>query len=119
MTKRDRLHQIHRWLQDRFVAPFPTRLVIKQLNPPGKAIDQLGGCDRYFKPDEFVLVVEKRLNWRLSIEVLLHEYAHAISWPMGAREDYEPEHLDEWGLAYAKIYRAFYDEGGDVEAKEY
>lgn len=64
-------------------------------------LDDLDGkC--YFKDDHFVIRINKNLSCEHAIDVLLHEYAHTISWKK------EPDdHGPLWGVAYSNIYRLF------------
>ena len=119
--KSDRLRQIHRWLSMAHPTPWPTRLRVESLTPRGKPVVEYGDASLYEVPEGnyFVLRVEKRLRWHTAIEVLLHEYAHAMAWPAGELEKTHPDHSEEWGLAYSRIYRDFYDEGGCEEARDF
>ena len=108
-SKKGRLNQVHRWLQAVFPTPYPTALKVITL-PRGDS----GDCTRQGR--QFTIRIHNKLLWTSAIEILLHEYAHAMSWPMGKLADHEPDHNDAWGLAYAKLYRAFQEEGGDVES---
>ncbi len=108
-SKKLRLHQVHRWLQIQFPTPYPTILKVMRL-PRG----DMGDCTKGGR--RFVIRVHEDLLWVSSIEILLHEYAHAMSWPPGKLEVHEPDHSDTWGLAYAKVYRAFQEDGGDQES---
>lgn len=111
-SKRLRLHQVHRWLQARF--PCPRRTVLRVEKLPHR---ELGACDRVGK--ELVLRVSPTIGWESAIEILLHEYAHAMTWPLAKHEHRVADHSDEWGLAYAKLYRAFQERGGDLEANNF
>lgn len=46
------------------------------------------------------------------IEVLLHEWAHVLRWD-------NMKHDDGFWRCYGRIYRGFYDEGGDRESWEF
>ncbi len=52
----------------------------------------------------FRIEISCALNLNMKLEILLHEWAHVISW-FGA--GYKEDHPGEWGLAYARIYREF------------
>jgi predicted SprT family Zn-dependent metalloprotease len=54
----------------------------------------------------FKIRINRRTSLTQRIDSILHEWAHVLTW-FGAGH-YE-EHPDEWGLCYAKIYRAFMD----------
>lgn len=64
-------------------------------------LDDLDGkCFR--KNNQFFIKINKKLDCNHAIDVLLHEYAHTISWRK------EPDdHGPLWGVAYSNIYRLF------------
>lgn len=56
-------------------------------------------------PDKlFLIFINRKRNLSTKLNTLLHEWAHCLTW-FGA--DLVEEHSDEWGLSYAKLYRAF------------
>ena len=61
-------------------------------------IDGLCEC----KNDKFIVKVNKKLPENYSIDVLIHEIAHAVAW--GKDPDV---HGPNWGKAYSKVYRIF------------
>ncbi len=50
------------------------------------------------------LGIKNKLDCHIKIEILLREWARFISC-LG--DGHEEDHPDDWGLAYAKIYRTF------------
>jgi len=58
-----------------------------------------------FKDDHFLIKVNQLLNEDHSIDVLLHEVGHAMSWDKD-----KDVHGRNWGIAYSKIYRKFLDD---------
>tara|TARA_R100000458_G_C8278175_1_gene254049 strand:- start:1648 stop:1995 length:348 start_codon:yes stop_codon:yes gene_type:complete len=54
----------------------------------------------------FMIRVSQELSKAETLEVLVHEWAHAISWTSGHGRI--RDHGAEWGLAYASAYRAIY-----------
>ena len=116
-TKRGRLQQIARWLAEAHPAPYPVTLRFVKLSPPGKAIDTYGDC--VLDQGRFTIRIEPRLRWRTATEVLLHEWAHARAWPHRRLEAHTPDHGSTWGVEYAALYEAFYDELGDEAADAY
>jgi hypothetical protein len=42
-----------------------------------------------------------------------------MAWKHASMEAYTSDHSDEWGLAFSKLYRHFYDDGGDMESGEF
>ncbi len=65
--------------------------------------EQLGDCTRHGK--RLIIRVNPKLTWRIGNDILMHEYAHAMSWPAANMEARVPDHSDEWALAYARLYR--------------
>jgi hypothetical protein len=59
-----------------------------------------GLCEK--KDDKFIIKVSSNLNENYSIDVLIHEVAHAVAW------DKDTDiHGPNWGRAYSKVYRLF------------
>jgi hypothetical protein len=115
--KRERLHQIHRWLQDQFPAPYKTELKVVQIGPSGRPPSPQGDCARVGR--KMLIRVDRRLPWAVAIDTLIHEYAHGYVWEAPSIEDTREHHGSEWGVAYAKIYQAFYDNEGWQESREF
>ena len=71
-----------------------------------------GDCT--LEPSRFRIRVSSRLPDEFAIEVLIHEWAHALSWPRGQKRcsyRWQPmairgpiDHDAAWGRAYAKVY---------------
>jgi hypothetical protein len=75
-------------------------------NEDGSYGDFRHGCS-----DHFLIVMRNTLTELESTEVLIHEWAHGLTWrpasiwaPWQAMP--QPIHGHEWGLAYARAYRA-------------
>ena len=75
-----------------------------------------GTCTR--RRNRFVITISERLDEKTGIEVLLHEWAHAICWThrLDAIAKAPPEdtnalerisHGAEWGVAYGLVWRTF------------
>ena len=109
--KADRLHSIHDYLQCKFITPFPTVLIIYGEDGNGGMPDDVMGTASKSKGKIFI-TLDGTLERSRMIEILAHEYAHAYCWTYPRVEEYRPHHSDEWGLAYAKIYRDLWEEGG-------
>jgi hypothetical protein len=67
----------------------------------------------------FLIRIDSRLVWEVAIDILLHEVAHCVAWPHKKLHKERPDHSDEWGLAFARIYRRFHEEDGDLDSYEY
>lgn len=52
--------------------------------------------------DRFIIKISKKLSENYSIDVLIHEFAHAVAW-----EKDTDIHGPNWGRAYSKVYRKF------------
>jgi len=72
------------------------------------------------EPSRFRIRVSHRLPEEFAIEVLIHEWAHALSWPRGQQRcsyRWQPiairgpiDHNAVWGRAYSKVYCKVYFE---------
>ena len=75
-----------------------------------KTGDNEGYC---FKQNgKFHIRISSDLEESKVIDVLLHEWAHTLSWSRkldkATHEEFEKiVHGPEWGMAYAKVYRLF------------
>jgi hypothetical protein len=83
---------------------FPTKKPVKTRRLTGikRAKDYRGVCwleqNKYF-----VIHVNRSCSFATQVDILLHEWAHALTW-FGSDND---DHGDEWALAQGRIYRAF------------
>jgi len=59
-----------------------------------------GQCEKI--NDRFIIKINTNLIENYSIDVLLHEWAHALAWGKDA-----DIHGPNWGKAYSKVYRMF------------
>lgn len=107
-TKRVRLLQIERWLRANFRTPYPVSVHVLDELPKGV----LGLCHQ--RRRRIYIGIAKKKSLELQVESLFHEWAHAMSHRhanMERQRDHRP-HDEEWGLALAKIYSKYHDEGG-------
>jgi hypothetical protein len=51
----------------------------------------------------FVIRISRFMDEQSAIMTLLHEWAHALVWEVPGAKD----HGAEWGVAYARVYRAY------------
>lgn len=108
--KRNRLHSIHNYLKSKFITPFPTRLIV--IDPKDKKISQkIMGTSSRVKGSIYI-TIDGNLEYSRAAEVLAHEYSHAMTWTFKRLESVRAHHCDEWGLAYARVYRDLWEEGG-------
>jgi hypothetical protein len=73
--------------------------------------DEDGTCqlvyDRRGRPDHFRILIRRGIKDRsLLWHVLVHEYAHALTWGTTAGIEH---HGDDWGIMQARVYRALED----------
>ena len=112
--KEDRLRQIYRWLKYSYPTPYPTKLRFIVGTKPRSVQGYVSLNRRHL-----VICIDTKYPLHACIDTAIHEYAHAAAWKHASMDAYVSDHSDEWGLAYAKIYRNFNDEGGDLESGEF
>ncbi len=61
-----------------------------------------GLCEK--KDNKFIIKINPNLTENYSIDVLIHEVAHAVAWGKDA-----DIHGPNWGRAYSRVYRLFLD----------
>lgn len=102
MTRKRELEALFKAMRRRF----PTRERVRlRIHPFNRGADCFGSCSY----DESTRTFEIELDSRAmrgpigrAVEVLLHEYAHALAWTT-------PDHGNRWALAYGKLYRWHFD----------
>lgn len=87
-------HQLVRTLKRDLPAKYPVS--VRRVTVPR---DEFGHC--MLNRRKFIINIDRFLPEWLAIEVLLHEWAHCLSW---SEKEY---HSDQWGVAYSQTYRAF------------
>ena len=102
-------HRVVELLQQLLPAKLP---VIVRLGSPGAGC--LGYCSRL--KSTFRICIDSRLSEEFAIEVLMHEYAHALAWPrksddlassrLPRAQRQRPFHGTDWGKAYSQVYCA-------------
>lgn len=112
--KSERIRQIYEWLKFSYPTPYPTKLKLVRGTKPLSDQGYVMLKDRHL-----VLHIDTKYPLHAAIDTVLHEYAHAVAWKHASMDAYVADHSNEWGLAFAKIYRDFNDEGGDVESWEF
>ena len=128
-SNRDRVMQVGRCLAVRFPTPYPVTLRCPKkiaAHRNEEAIIRLTGYfgETWQEGRKIVIriAVRKGIARYEANSTLLHEWAHAVTLRQSKIEDKRLSHGghdDEWALAYGKIYRWFYDEGGADAAKNY
>jgi hypothetical protein len=106
--KRERIHQIKRWLEDTFpVDPLEVRLRVESMPKIYRGAE--GVCE-WNKDETGVLIrVAKELPLSSGIYSLLHEWAHART---------DVHHDDEFYLELGRIEREFWG-GGSENSRGY
>lgn len=97
LTNRQKWLRTIAWLKNAFPAQKPTSVRTCTIDK-----NILGSAE--LVAGRFEVEIQKNLSFQIKMEVLIHEWAHVISW-FGA--GHEEDHPDDWGLAFAKIYRDF------------
>jgi hypothetical protein len=102
-------YRVAEMLQQVLPAKLP---VIVRLGSPGPYL--LGYCRR--GKSRFHIIISSDISEALAVEMLVHEYAHALAWPrkadfvaasrMPRGQQQRPFHGADWGRAYAKVYCA-------------
>jgi hypothetical protein len=94
-----RIRQIFAQLQALFPTPLPTLLTLST-----KLVEHIGDCQEVTRGGKqyLLLRLEKGLSLNHSLELLFHEYAHALNWrPEGFEED--EDHGPHWGLYMSDV----------------
>lgn len=111
-STRDRVRQVLNWLRAEYPTRYPVVLTFRRLAEGEKG----GECD--LRRRRFHIAITPGLGWYESIELLFHEYAHALTWHYSAAPD-QPDHPDEWSLAFGRLYRRFHDENGYMDSRDF
>lgn len=128
-TVRQRIAQMVTWLEANHPTPYPVEVkwvpkiaAARDDSPAARKAGYVGSC--YWDRGKIRIRLSTRLCGRsfgVAYDTLRHEWAHAVVMP-NERVYRHParnksEHPDEWGVAYARIYRGWVDEGGHEESK--
>jgi hypothetical protein len=106
IPSRKRVKQLELWLRKNFPTPYPVVVHVEKISD-----NVYGECYKW--TGNVTIRINKNIPKAEQLHSLIHEWAHAMTWPNRKLEKSgRPEHPDEWGLAYAKIYRQCFDEGG-------
>lgn len=69
--------------------------------------NNLGTCN--YCNEKFTIVIEKTLDERHAIDILIHEWAHAMTYNEDDDSWSEANmHNSKWGKKYAEIFRGYY-----------
>ncbi len=87
---------------------FPPHMPVRVRSVPAKRLGNLNGSCAFDaecgKIGRFTIEINAQMSFTLRVGVLIHEWAHALTWFSAPNLD---DHSEEWGCAYSRIYRAF------------
>jgi len=115
---RRRLHQVARYLAAYWPAPFPVRLRICRMDRPD---DGIGDTYRPAGANHLVIRIHSGLQTAYAIDTLLHEWAHAATWPASVRhqellERVQGHHDATWKAVHGDILEAWEDGDADMDS---
>ena len=115
IPKRDRLHQIHRWLIHEYGKK--SRLRVEKL--PKDHRDCLGYVD--LEPRIPLIRISKYISRSEAISVLLHEYCHVLSHYKHGPHWYRNHegHDQKFYKVLCEVENRYFYDGGNVESSEY
>jgi hypothetical protein len=103
VTTRKYINKVSRFLRDAVPPAWPVRTRQIAVKDPR----EFGSCS--FVDDgaesHFLIHLRKGMDDDLILFILVHEWAHAVAWT-GVRQDYIEDHDAEWGVAYARCWKA-------------
>ena len=85
----------------KYECPLPVPVTVQRVK-----IRDFGDCDLRTRKDgskAFVVRVNTRMSKVQQVDVLIHEWSHALAWSEDPAVD---AHGPDWGVAYARCYQA-------------
>jgi len=76
-------------------------VIVRRVHIPDDDCFIEGEC-MLIKNKFFYIRINKKMNEYQSMDALIHEWAHTLSW--NTEKDF---HGSKWGVAYAKVYRTY------------
>jgi hypothetical protein len=107
--ERERVRQVFRYLAAHWPAPIPVRLFIRRLALRHQNVAQLTASA---DGRTLILEIDARACFFHAVDVLMHEYAHAVTWRVRGSD-----HGAAWAGTFAAMVTAFEDGGADEESK--
>ena len=101
-----KLREVMRKLRKRVPTDKPIRVIRR---PYPVEINEFMGYCIEGRPG-YRVIVNSNLSPEMQVETLLHEYAHALCWPGQLEVGRIEAHDSLWGIAYARTFRAYYEE---------
>lgn len=89
-------------------------LPVRVRSVPGLKLDgQSVWAYAEFNPGKcWVIKIHRSASREMACEILIHEWAHVLKDERhGASDDHDVQHSDEWGVIYARLYRASFNGG--------
>jgi hypothetical protein len=74
------------------------------------SLEPFGSTECFAKSRRYVIKVRKEMTEQETVDTLIHEWAHMMSWSAQDDRDHHPlagEHDAVWGVWYARIYSAY------------
>ena len=115
----ERMVQLVQWLSVEY--PFGRKVLVRWRSRLGTAGDEYGITYRVGKRIEIYLSRYKCRRYSDAIDTIIHEWVHAMHWPM-ANAEYIPEHRHHppaFWAQYGEIIDRWSHQGGADEANEY
>lgn len=107
-----RQHRLWRYMIRQLKINFDPGVPVTVKTVPLKGYD--GDCAGVIKLGRMIGInirVRKNTPWKLKVETLIHEWAHAMEWSANwLNESPKKEHGETWGVWYAKIYQHLIDD---------
>ena len=106
-----RLRRISRMIRATVETPHPVRVRTVGNTPELKRLNALGYCylANESKPKSkryFVIVIPRNTEKSALVELLVHEWAHAMAWYKQVKGDHGPI----WAKAYSELYQLIIDD---------
>lgn len=93
---------VKKTIKRKFLTHYPITIRLQKLP------EDCGSC--HLKNNRLYVLVNKRLSEEAQIFSLIHEFAHAVAWRCSEQEcERESSHDAEFGIAYAQIWRAVFE----------
>lgn len=106
-----RIRRISQMIRDNIETPHPVKVRTVGNTPELKRLNALGYCylANSSKPKSkryFVIVIPRDTDKSVLVELLVHEWAHAMSWYNEAKGDHGPS----WARSYSELYQLIIDD---------
>lgn len=99
LTASQKWRRLLPWLRQEFPPRCKVRVRCRRI----KREKDHGWTNLYGNPKRFEVIIQSNRQLALRVDTIIHEWAHVITWSGNDTDD----HGEEWGLAYARIYREF------------